>query len=359
MKYIFKNFKLKQLYIFFLFLAVINIFFSTGNSQARTFSINEIELSAPFKINFDKKKIIDQGFVKAFNQLVLSIVQSKDHEKLKKISINKIKGMIETFSIKEEKFVDEIYYIKLNVSFNKKIIFELLEKENIFPSVPVKKKVIFMPIIVDQNKNQVKMFTDNVMYNLWNSNIKKYDLIDYLLPTEDLEDLNLVKRNINNLENFKFEEIVKKYNLENYIVSIFFNGTDQTKLLSIISLNNKTNLKNIEINNIDFNNNDEINKLIRNLKTSFEDYWKSQNEINTSVKLPLTISVDNSNNFKISQLEEILSKEDLIYNFYIYRLNNKNNFYKVTFNGTPDKFIQVMKSNNYEFKTKNKVWEMK
>ena len=290
---------------------------------------------------------------------MLSIVQSKDYQKFKKIPLNQIKSMIETFSIKEEKFVNEIYYIKLNVSFNKKIIFDLLEKKNIFPSLPIKKDIIFIPIIVDQNKNQIKMFSDNIIYNLWNSNIKKYDLINYILPTEDLEDLNLVKKNINNLENLKFEEIVKKYNLENYIVSIFFIGTDQTKLLSIISFNNKTNLKNIETNNIDFNNNQEINKLIGNLKISFEDHWKSQNEINTSVKLPLTISVDNSNNIKILKLEEILTSEDLIYNFYIYRFNNKNNIYKIIFNGTPDKFIEVMKSNNYEFKTENKVWVMK
>ena len=130
--------------------------------------------------------------------------------------------MIDTFSIKEEKFVNEIYYIKLDVSFNKKIIFDLLEKKNIFPSLPVKKDIIFIPIIIDQKENQIKMFSDNIIYKLWNSNIKQYDLLNYILPTEDLEDLNLIKKNIENLENFEFREIVKKYNLENYIVTIFF-----------------------------------------------------------------------------------------------------------------------------------------
>ena len=99
--------------------------------------------------------------------------------------------MIQSFSIKEEKFIDEIYYIKLNVSFNKKIIFDLLEKKNIFPSLPVEKDIIFIPIIVDQN--QIKMFSDNIIYNQWNSNTKKFELLNYILPTEDLEDLNMVK----------------------------------------------------------------------------------------------------------------------------------------------------------------------
>ena len=52
--------------------------------------------------------------------------------------------MIETFSIKEEKFIDEIYYLTINVSFNKKKLFNLLESKNIFPSLPAKKSVFFM-----------------------------------------------------------------------------------------------------------------------------------------------------------------------------------------------------------------------
>ncbi len=359
MKYIIQNLKLIKLYIFFLFFAVLNIFFSTEISLAKTFSINDVELSTPFKINFDKNKIIDEGFVQAFNQLMLSTVQSKDYQKLKEIQLNQIKSMIETFSIKEEKFVNEIYYIKLNVSFNKKIIFDLLEKKNIFPSLPVKKDIIFIPIIVDQKRNQIQMFSDNVIYNQWNSNTQQYELLNYILPTEDLEDLNLVKKNSKNLENFEFTEIVKKYNLKNYIISIFFVGSDQTKLLNKISFDDKKTLTNFPVKNIDFNNNNEINKFIEILKITFEDYWKSQNEINTSVKLPLTISVENSNNIKISQLEKKLSNIDLIYNFNIYKFDNKNNVYKIIFNGTPDKFIEVMKNNNYEFETVNKIWVMK
>ena len=143
MKNISQNLKLRKLYIFFLFLALLNIFFSTGISLAKTFSINDVELSTPFKINFNKNKIIDEGFVKAFNQLMLSTVQSKDYQKLKKIPLNQIKSMIETFSIKEEKFVDEIYYIKLNVSFNKKIIFDLLEKKKYISIISSKKRYYF------------------------------------------------------------------------------------------------------------------------------------------------------------------------------------------------------------------------
>ena len=141
--------------------------------------------------------------------------------------------------------------------------------------------------------------------------------------------------------------------------SIFFIDSQQIRLLNKISFDNKKSLKNKLIKKINLKNNSEINKFIEILKITFEDYWKSQNEINTSVKLPLTISVKNSNNIKIYQFEEKLSEIDLIYNFYIYKFDNKKNIYKIIFNGTPDKFIEVMKSNNYEFETVNKIWVMK
>ena len=88
--------------------------------NARAFNIDNIEISRPFEINFDKNEIINEGFKKAFNELILLVVQTIDQEKTKNIRLNEIKGMIESFSIKEEKFIDEIYYVNLGVSFNKK-----------------------------------------------------------------------------------------------------------------------------------------------------------------------------------------------------------------------------------------------
>ena len=120
MKFNFKYYNFKKVYIYFCILALLNIFFSTEKIKANTFSINHIEISSPFEINFDKNEIIDKGFNIAFDELVLSIIQTKDQKKLKNISLVIIKGMIETFSIQEEKFINDIYYLSLNVSFNKK-----------------------------------------------------------------------------------------------------------------------------------------------------------------------------------------------------------------------------------------------
>ena len=346
----------KFLYIFFLSLSLTLFFFSTAKVEAKSFAIDNIEVTMPFEINFDKNKVIDEGFSKAFLELISLIVNSTDKKKINQVKLNEIKGMVETFSIKEEKFIDEIYYLVLNVSFNKKNIFDLLETKNIFPSLPVKKDFLFIPVLVDQNKNQVLMFSENKLFSSWNLNNKKYSLLNYILPTEDLDDFRLIKRNINNLESYDFKEIINKYNINDHIIMIAFKDNNKVRVFNKIFFNQRNNLKNLNFTEVNFNNEEEIFKFIDNLKIVYEDFWKSQNQINTSVKLSLNISIDNSNNIKINKFEKILSDMDLIYNFSIYKFDNRNNFYKVIFNGTPDKFLEVMSDQNYDFEIKNKIW---
>ena len=60
----FKKKRLKILYIFFVFLSLTLFFFSTDKVEGKAFDINNIEISKPFEINFDKNKVIDEGFIK-------------------------------------------------------------------------------------------------------------------------------------------------------------------------------------------------------------------------------------------------------------------------------------------------------
>jgi hypothetical protein len=358
MEFNIKYFKFRKVYIHFCFLALLNIFFSTENIKAKTLSVNDIEISTPFEINFDKNKIIDKGFRQAFDRLILSITQSKDNKKFNNQSLSLIKGLIETFSIKEEKFINGIYYLSLNVTFNKKKIFNLLEQKNIFPSIPVKENIFFLPVIFDQNKNEISLFSESYLFNNWNLNLKEYHLLNYILPSDDIEDFNLIKQNSNNLENYDYQKILQKYDLENYIISIIFKNDGKIKVLNKINFNGKEDLKNLDLN-LNLNKNGDTDKLIINLKELFENYWKSKNEINTSVKLTLSVSVNNDDNSKISKFENVMNSTDLIYDFYIYKFNNENNFYKIIFNSSPDRFLKIMKNKNYEFDIQDQIWVLK
>ena len=351
-----KLIKLRNLYNLFLFLALLNIFFSTENSVAKTFSIKEIEISSPFNASFDKNKIINRGFVEAYEELIFTIAQSKDQKKLQNSSTKEVKSLVETFSIVQESFIDEIYNLTLNVEFNKKSFFELLEKKNVFPSSIIQKDLIFFPIEVDEEKNEIFLFSESQLFKNWNFKKEKYHQLNYILPNEDIDDYNLIKKNINNLEDFDFREISKKYNFEDFIIMIVFKNNQEIRVLNQIVFNKNQNLKNFKFKNINLENLEDLKKFIDKQKTVFEDYWKLKNIINTSIKLDLTISVDNSNIIKIDQFEETLSNIELVNKFNIFKFDNKKNIYKVIFNGTRDQFLNVMKDYDYFFEIKNKIW---
>ena len=261
---------------------------------------------------FNKNLVIDKGFRNAFLKLISMLVKSNDFNKVESIGLNEIKSMIESFTIQEEKFIDQTYYVKLGVNFDKKKIYNYLEKNNIFPSQIKNEKFLFLPLIIDESTNDVIFYANNPLYENWNLDKSKNYLINFLLPTEDLEDLNLIKNNVDNIEKYNYKENIKKNNLKNFIVSIIFRNKDNIKVLSKIFIEDKEIILNNSFKNYDLNNQKEIEYFVDELKIIYEDLWKKQNEINTSIKLPLVIKIDNQN-LKISlKIENILREIDLI-----------------------------------------------
>ena len=349
----------KTLYIFLIFIALNLFFFSTVDVSAKSFQVDEIEISEPFKEKFDKNSVIDKGFKNAFFKLINLLVKSNDFNKVKSIRLNEIKSMIESFTIQEEKFIDQTYYLKIGVNFDKRKIYDYLEKKNIFPSQIKQEKFLFLPLIIDQNTNDIIVYANNPLYEKWNLDNNKNYLINFLLPTEDLEDLNLIKNNIDNIENYNFEEIVKKYFINNSIISIIFKSNKEIKVLSKIYIKDKEIILNDSFKSYDLNNKEELNLFINELKIIYEDLWKKQNEINTSIKLPLIIKIDNQN-FGISlKIENIFKEIDLISYYSIKNFDKDYIYYEVIFNGTPQNFIKIMNDRNYNFDTQNKIWILK
>ena len=140
---------------------------------------------------------------------------------------------------------------------------------------------------------------------------------------------------------------------------IIFKNNQEIRVLNKINFNGVKDLKNISFEDLNLNDENKIKKFIENIKTVYENYWKSKNEINTSLKLSLVISIENSDNLKIFQFEKFLSNIDLIYDYYIFKFDNKKNIYKIIFNGLPDNFLKIMKKNNYKIDTQNQTWIIK
>ena len=361
MQIINKLLKLQKVYIFFISFVLFIIIFSTSYLRADAFKVSDIEISSPFELNFKKNKVIDVGFRTSFSNLVSMITTSGDKNKIKNVSLKELKSMIDSFTISDERFINNEYYAKLETTFNKKKILNFLEKNSIFPSIPIRNKVLLIPILVDTKTDSIYLFNNNTFYKKWNEKKKNYQLLDYLLPSEDIEDLNKLQEMSNSIETYDFIDLITKYDLNDFIISIIYidKDKDEIKILSKINLNNSLKINNKRYSKINFNDEKDFEEVIDDLKNIYEDEWKKNNEINTSIKLPLTISIKSNDYKKIMNLEEVLNTIDLISNFYIVKFNNKHTQYKIIYNGSPKTFFNDMSNKNIDLVMDNNVWTVK
>ena len=356
MQIINKLLRLQKVYIFFISFVLFIIIFSTTYLYANTFRISDIEISSPFELNFNKNRAIDKGFQVSFFNLLTMITTSGDKNRIKNIPIKEIKTLIDSFTISAERFINNEYFATLETTFNKKKILKYLEKKNIFPSMPIKNKVLLLPILVDTETDNIYLFNDNIFYKKWNNDIKNYQLLEYLLPSEDLEDLKKIQEISRSIDSYNFLNLIKKYDLEDYIILIIYKDRDEVRILSKINLNNSLKVYNHKYQGINLNNNTDFQKVLENLKITYEDYWKKNNEINTSIKLPITISIDSRNYRKILRLEETFNNIDVISDFFILKFDNEIIQYRIVYNGSPKTFLNNMNKNNFDLVIENNIW---
>ena len=212
--------------------------------------------------------------------------------------------------------------------------------------------------MVNLELNQISLFNNNIFYEKWNNNHERYYLLNYILPSEDLEDVGLLSQNSQSIEDYDFKKVIKKYDLNDFIITIIYKDNDSLRVLSKIQLNQSFKVENEKFENIDLLKEKDLNLVLINLKNTYENYWKSINKINTSIKLPLTISIDATQHKKIQTFENGLSELDLVSNFEILRLNNNNIYFKIIYNGSPNRFISEIKAKGVEINTQNQIWKV-
>ena len=350
-------FSLKKTYIFF-FITVLFLNFATLDIKASIFKVNDIEISEPFESKFNKYSVIDKAFVEAFNQLSKMIVLSDQTKKIKNTKISEIKNLIDSFNIKNEKFIQNYYSANFEVNFNKQNTLLFFEKKNIFPSIPRKKNILIFPIFIDLDLKTVNLFNQNPFFKEWILSKKNYHLLNYILPNEDIDVISELNKNINNLEDFNYENIVKKYNSNEYIITLIYKENNKIKIFSKIKINNNTKIHSYRVESIDISKLDNLNDLINEIKNIYEDNWKLNNQINRSVKLSINISIISDDYNKNMKFENFLKSNELIADFFVKDFDNQKVNYKVIFNGSPKEFLKIINNNGISINTSKQIWEI-
>ena len=346
-------------YIIIYLSTLITAVIITTSAQSKIFKIEDIEIYEPFNANFNKEIVINKAFSIAFEELTSSIITTKDQKKIMYTKLNEIKYLVDSFEIKNERFLNKKYFAKFNVNFNKKRTLNYFEKKNIFPSLKINKDFLTILIFYDNDKNQIFLYDENPFYKNWNKEKKNFFLINYILIEEDIEDLEIISNNKENIENYQFDKIIKKYDLNDYIISIMFKNKKELRVLSKFFFDENLKIINHKYNNIDLNDKNALNNLILKTKTNLEDLWKSNNLINTSLKLPINLQINPKDTLNVIKLENEMDKIDLIYDYNVTSISNKNLHYKIIFNGSPKQFLKIMNEKNIIIDIEDEIWKVK
>ena len=200
------------------------------------------------------------------------------------------------------------------------------------------------------------MYSENKYYKKWNKTNNQKLLLEYDLLTEDLEDFETIKKNLFNIENFNFDQVLQKYNKDEYIVSIFIKSKNNLKVLSKIKFKEQ-----FSIINSSFEYEETLSaadKIINNLKISFENEWKKVNRINLSIKLPLKISIKSKDIYLINRFEKALNNSEFTFDYQIDRITSEDTVYKIIYNNTPDKFLLNFQDLNFKIDISDEIWSV-
>ncbi len=221
----------------------------------------------------------------------------------------------------------------------------------------MKKKILFIPVFINLEKNTLLLFDENPFYSNWNINMENQFLIKYILQNEDLDDYKLIKEQINTIENYDFKEITSKYELnENYIIFIAFKDNEGLKTFSKLNINDaKINIKE-EFKGFKIKNKNKIETIIKFMKVKYDDELKKINLINSSIKLNIQLNLNSKDTSLINKIEKILNKIELIESYYINNFDNKITSYSILSNSTPDKLIKEFDKYNIDVTPENNIW---
>jgi len=344
----------KTIYIIFIltFLSVTSSDHSLASNHI--LAVEKLEISKKIDLEFSRNKIIDAAFKKAFYRLLSQILNSTDIKKLKNVNMREIKTLVENFKIKNEIFRESKYYANFDVYFNKKKIKFFLQKKNLFYSNPKQISVLFLPIIIEQEN--LYLFNENIFYKYWLTNKDPSGLINYIKPLEDLDEILKLINSQKNLENLDIIQIAKKYNTENYILSLIYLEKKKLNFFSKIKFEEYKKNSNLIFYDVDIKNEESIATIIKKVKVHLNDIWKDFNEINTSIKLSINLILNSNDANKISKFENTLAKIDDISSFSIKKFDLNKTVYEIIYNTDPNKLIKQFSIYGFEIVNDESRW---
>ena len=345
-------------YIFIILTATIFFLltFTNVKTEENVFIVDKLKVEGDLNASFSRDKYINKAFIDSFEALMSKVLLAKDLHKVMNVKLKKIKNLISSFQIYDESYRNNKYEATFNIFYNDIKIKKFLRKKNISFSEPKKISVIFFPLLIIDD--EIRELDQNFFYREWlNINIKN-ELINFILPLEDLDDISKMTEIKNKIEEINVDDFVNKYDIKNYVFALM---DYQNKKLDIYLktnfYNNKVS-KNISYEVDDINNEVKLDYILRDLKMQITDLWKEKNIVNLSTPLILTIKFKHKKLKELDKLKKTFYSIGIIDNYSLDEFSINNSVIKIYYYGNPKRLRTELVKFGYRLKNDQGFWEL-
>ena len=343
-----------KLYKQLIFILILFIKTETLFSENNLFSVNNIQLE---KNNEASNIVVDQAIKKGFNELTSKILLKDDRDKLLDLNFSSIKQLVTYYQIANISDEEEKkQLINFNITFDKDKIHDLFYKLGISYSDVSEKELYVLPIFIKDN--EIFIFNNNFFYQNWNE-IYFNNLIEFILPLENIEIIKKINDSKGNLINLDLFDLFDEYENKNLaLILIEDSKISKNKLFLKTSIQNKTISKNLKINENNLEKEELYKEIIVQIKKELINIIKSKNliDVRTPFFLNVKLNLDRSN---LVELNLRLKKVDSIENIYVQEFNKNYMNLKIKYLGNLDKIINQLKRENIDLKLINDQWVFK
>jgi len=348
---------LKQ-YIFIFLTSIILLFISLTKSfsEESVFTINEVKVEGGIDVNFSREKYLNRAFLDSFDILMNKILLISDLNKVDQTKLKEIKNLIKSFKIIEESYRGDIYRSEIKVVYSEKKVKQFLRNKNISFFLPENISAVFFPIFYING--EIQSLNENFFYKNWKVIKIKNELINFILPLEDLDDISQINKMRNNLEELNILSLVNKYGEKNYVFVLMDYEKDKLSIYLKTNFNNNKTSKNISYKVKNINNQTILESILKDLKIEIVDTWKEQNLINLLMPLSIKIKFQHSKLKNLDKLRKTFYKIGIIDNYTLEEFNINNSHYKIYYYGNPKKLKAELLKFGYELINNQGVWQL-
>ena len=338
-------------------LVILIIFLKTGNvlSLENIFNVNNIEITK--KSNNSNDDLANKAIKKGFEELLEKILLDRDIKKISGLEYSKIKELVSYYQIVDETQNSDKEKVIFNIFFDKNKLHSLFSNKSISYSDISDKELYLLPVIL--KKNQILIYNNNYFYDNWNK-IYYSELIEFILPIENIEVIENININKENLYRIDLKNLFKEYENKNLaLVLITDTSPNDQKIFIRTRILNKKIDKTIIVKKNNKNTGKANEEIVKAISEELINVIKSQNliDIRTPSFLNVRIKINKKNN--LVKLNDRLRNIDTVDGIFVQEFNNKYVLLKLRYLGKLDKFISQLKEQNIMLKLIGDQWELR